>query len=94
MTRGEPVIISDIHADARVFHDVYRLALVRSMVLVPVRHTDPIAVIGAYWSAPWVATAEQVRIIELLAEAAAVRMSGDQVRGRMNDVRRLQRTTP
>jgi GAF domain-containing protein len=85
MQQRESVIIPDIYADARVPHDVYRPTFVRSMLMAPVRKADPIAAIGAYWSVECAPTHSHVQLIELLAEAAAVRLTSDQLWPRAKD---------
>jgi GAF domain-containing protein len=79
MQHRESVLIPDIYADPRVMHEVYRPTFVRSMLMAPVRKADPIAAIGAYWQTLCAPTLSHVQLIELLAEAAAVRLTSDQV---------------
>jgi GAF domain-containing protein len=79
MQARESIIIPDIYADARVPHDLYRGTFVRSMLMAPVRKADPIAAIGAYWRVACGPTPSHMQLVELLAEAAAVRLSSDQL---------------
>ena len=79
MRHGDPVMIPDIYADARVLHDAYRPTFVKSMLMVPVRKADPIAAIGAYWKTLHAPTADHVRVVEVLAEAAAISLSSEQL---------------
>lgn len=46
---GQPAIIPDVFADARIPHDVYRETFVHGMVMVPVGQGKAIAALGAYW---------------------------------------------
>ncbi len=85
MLHRESVIIPDIYADPRLSPDTYRPTFVKSMLMVPVRKSDPVAAIGAYWQTACAPTAEYVRVIELLAEAAAVRLAADQPWARAKD---------
>jgi hypothetical protein len=50
-----------------------------------VRKADPIAAIGAYWSTLHAPTESHVQLVELLAEAAAVRLSSEQLWARVKD---------
>jgi GAF domain-containing protein len=85
MRQRESVIIPDIYADQRVPHDAYRPTFVKSMLMAPVRKADPIAAIGAYWRVECAPTASHVQLIELLAEAVAVRLTSEQVWARVKE---------
>jgi GAF domain-containing protein len=85
MQQREAVMIPDIYADARVPHQAYRPTFVKSMLMAPVRRKDPIAAIGAYWKVECAPTASHVQLIELLAEAVAVRLTSEQVWARVKD---------
>ena len=85
MLNRQSVMIPDIYADKRVPHDLYRPTFVKSMLVVPVRKADPIAAIGAYWSAVYAPTESHVQLVELLAEAAAVRLASEQLWARVKD---------
>lgn len=85
MRQREPVIIPDIYADTRVPHEAYRPTFVKSMLMAPVRKSDPIAAIGAYWKLECAPTLSHVQLIELLAEAVAIRLTSEQVWTRVKD---------
>jgi GAF domain-containing protein len=85
MLRRESVLIPDVYADARVPHAAYRPTFVKSMLMVPVRKSDPVAAIGAYWQTASAPTPQHVRVLELMAEAAAIRLAGDQPWARAKD---------
>jgi GAF domain-containing protein len=85
MLQRESLVIPDIYADPRVLHDVYRPTFVKSMLMAPVRKADPIAAIGAYWQVECAPTSAHVQLIELLAEAVAVRLTSDQLWPRAQD---------
>ena len=85
MQHRESVLIPDIYADARVPHEAYRPTFVKSMLMAPVRKADPIAAIGAYWKTQCAPTSSHVQLIELLAEAAAVRLTSEQLWPRAKD---------
>lgn len=75
MANREPVVIPDIYSDPRVPHAAYRPTFVKSMAMVPVRDSDPIAAIGAYWAGPHIATADEVTVLKVLADASALALS-------------------
>lgn len=75
MRRGEPVAIDDVFSDPRIPHDAYRQTFVKSLVMVPVRTPDPVAAIGAYWANRHVASGDQIRALQMLADSAALALS-------------------
>ena len=85
MRHREPAVIPDIYLDDRIPHEAYRPTFVKSLVMVPVRKADPIAAIGAYWSAAHVATLQHTRLIELLADAAGTRLCSGQLWARLRE---------
>ena len=74
MQHREPVVIEDIFTDPRIPHDVYRPTFVRSMAMVPIRRLDPLGAIGNYWATPHRATAEELELLQALADTTAVAM--------------------
>lgn len=72
MEHGAQVAISDIYADARVVHENYRSTFVRSLVLTPVRGRACTAVIGTFWATSHTATAQELSLLQDLADATAV----------------------
>jgi signal transduction histidine kinase len=79
MVNGQPVVIPDIYADHRVLHDAYRLTFVKSMAMVPVRSPDAIGAIGAYWATPHHASDEEMAMLMLLADSAALALANVQL---------------
>ena len=79
MEHGERAVIKDIYADERVPHDAYRPTFVKSLAMVPVRTADPIAAIGAYWATNHEATAEELHILQTLANTAALALTNVQL---------------
>lgn len=75
MTNRQPVAIPDIYADPRIPHATYRPTFVKSLAMVPVRESDPIAAIGAYWATNHLATSQELGILEVLANASALALS-------------------
>jgi len=81
MLHRETVIIPDIYDDERVPIDAYRPTFVASMCMAPVRSSDPIGAIGAYWAERHVPDPEHVRQLEVLANTAAVTLENLELRG-------------
>lgn len=71
MLNGKAAVIPDIYADDRVPHDAYRPTFVKSMVMTPVRPSDPVAAIGAYWARPHQPTQSEIDILQTIARITA-----------------------
>lgn len=81
MLNRTTVVIPDIYVDDRIPHDAYRPTFVKSLVMAPVRQSDPIAALGAYWADEHLADADQVRQLEVIANSAAVSIENLELRG-------------
>lgn len=71
MLHAETVVIPDISLDERIPIESYRPTFVKSLAMVPVGLEKPIAAIGAYWADLHEASAEEVAVLEALAEASS-----------------------
>jgi len=85
MVNRQVAVIPDIYTDPRIPLEVYRPTFVKSLVMVPVRQEDPIAAIGAYWAEPHEATSEELRVLQAMANAAALALRNVELYG---DLRR------
>jgi GAF domain-containing protein len=85
MFNRQIAVIPDIYKDARIPHEAYRPTFVKSLVMVPVRQEDPIAAIGAYWAQLHAATWEEQRVLQAIANAAALALRNVELYG---DLRR------
>lgn len=71
LNRG-PVIIEDVYADPAIkAADVYQPTFVKSLVMVPIRTSDPVGAIGNYWATRRMATAQEVWLLQSLADITA-----------------------
>ncbi len=75
------VQVPDIYVDARIPIDAYRPTFVKSLCMVPIRAADPIGALGAYWRQEHTPSAQQVRLLEVLANSAAVALENLELRG-------------
>ena len=75
MLNRQVVVIENIYADDRIPHAVYRPTFVKSLAMVPVQTEDPVAAIGAYWAHHHRPHDEQLRILQRIANSAAVAMT-------------------
>lgn len=69
-----PAIIGDVYADPRISMDIYENTFVKSLVMVPIRTEEPIGAIGSYWSVRHIPTPEQIKVMQVLADTAAIAM--------------------
>ncbi|HEY0742169.1 MAG TPA: ATP-binding protein [Chryseosolibacter sp.] len=72
MINKASTVIPDIYKDPRIPADAYRPTFVKSMVMVPIRQSDPIGAVGTYWAQHYVATPDEVSILQSLADITAV----------------------
>lgn len=72
MIHCESVVIEDIYLDPRIPHDAYRATFVKSLAMVPIRKVAPIGSIGNYWKDVRNVTPQEIRLLELLANATSV----------------------
>lgn len=75
MLNRQIAVIEDIYADSRIPHAAYRPTFVRSLAMVPVRLEDPIAAIGVYWAERYLPSKREIRIVQRIANSAAVAMT-------------------
>ena len=72
MLNRQTVIIPDIYLDDRIPHDAYRPTFVKSLVMVPIRQTDPVGAIGTYWAKNRLPSEEELSILQALDQAGAI----------------------
>jgi len=72
MLNRQHAVIEDIYADARIPADAYRPTFVKSLVMVPIRTESPIGAIGNYWAKRHLATEEEVRVLQALADSTSI----------------------
>ncbi|MFI5337596.1 MAG: ATP-binding protein [Opitutales bacterium] len=76
MKQRKPVAIADVFADAHVPQELYRPTFIRSMAMVPIRSREPIGTIGIYWARPHQPTADEVDLLQALADITAFAHEG------------------
>jgi GAF domain-containing protein len=72
MLNRQIAVIPDIYADSRVPHEAYRPTFVKSLVMMPAPQEQPLAAIGAYWSAPHSASWHEQYTLQAIANATGV----------------------
>jgi len=68
----QAAVIEDIYRDERVPHDAYRPTFVKSLVMTPIRTVAPIGAIGVYWAKTHRATAEEIELLQALADSTSI----------------------
>lgn len=84
MLHRQTAVIGDIFNDPRVPVDAYRTTFVRSMLMVPIGHIEPIAAVGAYWSEAGQPTDNEIALLEALARASSVALEHERPVKRMD----------
>ncbi|HEY6641762.1 ATP-binding protein [Povalibacter sp.] len=79
MLNSQSALIPDIYEDARIPWDAYRPTFVRSLVTVPIRTHAPIGAIGNYWASHHECTANELMLLQALANTTAVAIENVQV---------------
>jgi hypothetical protein len=74
MLNRQPAVIHDIYQDARIPHEAYRPTFVKSLVMLPIRTLAPVGAIGVYWARVHRATAEELDLLQALADSTSVAM--------------------
>ncbi len=79
MNHRQSAVLPDIYADERIPREAYQPTFVKSMAMVPIRTAQPIGAIGNYWAAPHAATANEVKLLQALADSTSVALENIQV---------------
>ncbi len=79
MLNKQAAVIEDIYQDARIPIDAYKVTFVKSLVMVPIRVSEPLGAIGAYWSTLHRATPEEIKLLEILTDTTAVAIANVQL---------------
>ena len=72
MLNHETVIIPDIFQDGRIPKSVYEPTFVKSIVMVPIRSSNPLGAIGCYWADYHTASSTEVYQLQILANMTAI----------------------
>jgi PAS domain S-box-containing protein len=80
MLNDRPAVIPDIYVDPRIPHDAYRPTFVKSLVMVPVKTTEPIAAIGTYWAETREFSGDELALIEALGRSTSAAIAAVQLR--------------
>lgn len=72
MLHREPVFLPDIYKDPRIPHEAYRPTFVKSLMMVPIRHNDPVGAIGNYWASYHDVSLEELRVLQVLADITSL----------------------
>ncbi|HEY8945591.1 MAG TPA: ATP-binding protein [Polyangiaceae bacterium] len=79
MIHREQVVIEDIYRDERIPAEAYRPTFVKSLVMVPIRTSEPLGAIGTYWAEQHLATGREVKLLQALADSTSVALENVQL---------------
>lgn len=71
MLNKSTAVIENIYTDPRIPAELYEPTFVRSLVMAPIRRNDPLGAIGTYWKDQRQPTADEVLMLEALADITA-----------------------
>jgi len=83
MLNSRCAVIEDIYADPRIPADAYRPTFVKSLAMVPIRRSAPIGAIGNYWASRRLPTAQEVAILQALADTTSVALENIDLYGEL-----------
>jgi hypothetical protein len=72
MTQRRSIVVPDVYRESRVPLEHYRAAFVQSLAAVPIRSADPLGAIAVYWTHCHECTADELMLLEALANTTAV----------------------
>ena len=79
MLNHQAAAIEDIYLDARIPHESYRPTFVKSLVMTPIRTVAPVGAIGVYWAKRHRATAEEIELLQALADSTSIAIEAAEV---------------
>lgn len=79
MSNARPAVIEDIYQDPRIPADAYRPTFVKSLAMVPIRTRSPVGAIGNYWAQTHLASDDELRLLQALADSTSIAMENVQV---------------
>jgi diguanylate cyclase (GGDEF)-like protein len=85
MLHRRPVIIPDIYTDPRIPIEAYRPTFVKSLVMVPVRSSEPVGAIGNYWATPHQPSRDEVQLLQALADSTSIALENVQMYRELED---------
>ncbi len=72
MLNRQSAIIADIYADNRIPVEAYKPTFVKSLAMMPIRTLEPIGAIGCYWAQHHSPAAEEILLLQSLADITSV----------------------
>lgn len=85
MLNDSAAVIPDIYLDPRIPHDAYRPTFVKSLVMVPVKATEPVAAIGVYWAETREFSGEELTLIEALGRSTSAAIAACNLRESLSE---------
>jgi signal transduction histidine kinase len=79
ISQRRPLVVADVCAEEHAPVEHYRRTFVKSLVAVPIRSTDPLGAIAVYWARRHRCTADELMLLEALANTTAVSIENVQL---------------
>ncbi|MEO6857705.1 MAG: HD domain-containing phosphohydrolase [Solirubrobacteraceae bacterium] len=80
MRNRRPAAIEDVCSDVRILQADSRPTLVKSLAMVPIRETAPLGAIGNYWAHRHKPTAQEIALLQALANSTSVAVEAVRIR--------------
>lgn len=71
MLHNAPAVIPDVLSDDRIPVEIDQATSVKSLVMIPVTTTEPVAAIGSYWNQPHHPPEIEIQLLQTLADSVA-----------------------
>jgi len=71
MLNMQSVVIEDIYKDERIPVESYKSTFIQSLAIAPIKISNPLGAIGAYWASKHTPSDIEVKLLNSLADAAA-----------------------
>jgi diguanylate cyclase (GGDEF)-like protein len=85
VSQRRSAVIEDVGADIRLPVAPYWSTPVAAVTMVPIRSSDPLGAFACYWTAPHGSTAEDVSLLQGLADSAALAVDNAALRATLED---------
>lgn len=75
----------DVLTDPRIPIEAYHPTFVKSLVMVPVRSSEPVGAIGNYWATPHQPSRDEVQLLQALADSTSIALENVQMYRELED---------
>ncbi|APR77411.1 Osmosensitive K+ channel histidine kinase KdpD [Minicystis rosea] len=83
MLHREAAVVEDVYDEPRVPVEAYRPTFVKSLCMVPIRTTEPVGAIGNYWASRHSATADELALLQTIANGTSLAIENVEVHAKL-----------